>query len=554
MQERKSLPGPRSLAVAFALIFTTVLALSQAPVAGPVAKPVACSVHTTPASPADVALANLDFPTAEKLYSKEREASSPAGDRAHLAWISTLLDEGKLDGAEQAAQEWSAKAPNNPWSKVALSLVQLRKGDILAPSAAIQSAFAADPCNSWVRAEFAHVLAIDGMVASSGKMMDEAHRLAPDDLQIELQWLTFPRVRVDDLTQFIARSDFLTSDQRAILESLRDRNHQFTAAPCRLVTPLQSTSVPYRAIQNGPNAPIYWGLDVGFNGKSKRLEIDTGKSGLIVNKDTAESLHLPTQTYQTVTSTGHPTNAVVAKVNSIKIGELEFSDCTVKVVETSIARGPDGVIGTDVFHDFLLTLDYPGHSVKVSSLPPVLGAPQTAESLYAGDASSEPDSHDRYVDPSMQTWVKAFRQGSQLSVLVSIDKGPQHLFRLATGAQLDWVSPAEPHQVQTLQRDDGGGFPVNGLTRLNRLVKVDRTGQVDLYFGGLMLHEQAGMISFNGHNYPGGDLLGVYGILGQQSLELMTLSIDYRDSLVRFEYDPKRIVRCGPGINMPGCF
>jgi len=505
-------------------------------------------------SPGDIALANLEFTKAEELYAKEREETGAEGDRAHVAWIRVLLDERKLDEADKAAKEWAAAAPTDPWSLQALSQVQLREGDVPAAAGTIQAAYAADPCNAWVRAEYAHILTINSMNASAKKMMDAAHALAPDDLQIEMQWLTLSTTHAAELDEFLKRSSFLTERQRDILDGLKDHFAQANTNTCRLLSPLKTTSIPYRAIQNGPNADVFWGLDVGFNGKQARMAIDTSARGLTLTQTAASTLHLSIQQAQTASVTGTSMDVAFAQVKSLKIGDLEFADCNVRIVE-KIVGSADGMIGGSIFQNFLLTLDFPGHVLKLGQLPALPGVAED-HSLNFSDTEDVSTPRDRYVDPSMKDWVRPFRLGPQLLVPVSLNKGPRHLFLISTATQYDSVSSAEPHHVEQLVRNNGNGLAAGSRSTFGAhifSVKVDRSLPSELYFSNIHVSETDGMNSID-TSKMGMNQLGIYGILGAQALHNLTLTIDYRDSLLRFDYDPKRVAHCNPGINLPDCY
>ena len=55
--------------------------------------------------------------------------------------------------------------------------------------------------------------------------------------------------------------------------------------------------------------------------------------------------------------------AYTAYADSIRIGDSEFQNCDVEVVDSRYMLGTDGLIGMDVFSKFLVTLDYPGRKL-----------------------------------------------------------------------------------------------------------------------------------------------------------------------------------------------
>jgi hypothetical protein len=46
----------------------------------------------------------------------------------------------------------------------------------------------------------------------------------------------------------------------------------------------------------------------------------------------------------------------------------------------------------------------------------------------------------------------------------------------------------------------------------------------------------------------------ISGFIGAPTLHQLTMSIDYRDYLIHFTFDPKRLYRCVPGMAMADCY
>jgi len=103
-------------------------------------------------------------------------------------------------------------------------------------------------------------------------------------------------------------------------------------------------------------------LEAKLNGRSARLEIDTGADGLVVSHSAAEHAHLKSFSQTQMTGVGDQADKLgyTAYADSIRIGNLEFQDCTVRVLDSKSGLDEvDGLIGMDVFSHFLVTLDYP---------------------------------------------------------------------------------------------------------------------------------------------------------------------------------------------------
>ena len=62
------------------------------------------------------------------------------------------------------------------------------------------------------------------------------------------------------------------------------------------------------------------------------------------------------------------------------------------------------------------------------------------------------------------------------------------------------------------------------------------------------------VVAFDSPQISKGLGMEVSGFIGAPTLHQLTVSIDYRDNLVHFAYDPKRIRRCVDGLNIADCY
>jgi hypothetical protein len=84
-------------------------------------------------------------------------------------------------------------------------------------------------------------------------------------------------------------------------------------------------------------------------------------------------------------------NAYIGVANSIKVGELEFKNCPVEVMERRSVADEDGLIGADVFEDFLVYIDFPNEKLKLSELPKRPGQPEPKLALKSEDDDPDED-------------------------------------------------------------------------------------------------------------------------------------------------------------------
>ena len=114
-----------------------------------------------------------------------------------------------------------------------------------------------------------------------------------------------------------------------------------------------------------------YGLLVKINDRNQRLLLDTGASGILINRRAAEKAGLKrvsTVQFAGIGEKGRQ-DAYLAVADQIRIGELEFRDCVVTVSEKSMGLDGDGLIGGDVFSSYVVDIDIPADMLRLSPLP-----------------------------------------------------------------------------------------------------------------------------------------------------------------------------------------
>ena len=115
-----------------------------------------------------------------------------------------------------------------------------------------------------------------------------------------------------------------------------------------------------------------------------------------------------------------------------------------EVSEKRSIIGDDGLIGADVFSDYLITIDFLWQKLKLQELPRRPGDPEGEATLVSRDTADDEGAsrhapQDRYVSPDMQAYTKVFRFGHELGPYAS------------AGANLF------PHSVAVLRHSDKFG-------------------------------------------------------------------------------------------------
>jgi len=222
----------------------------------------------------------------------------------------------------------------------------------------------------------------------------------------------------------------------------------------------------------------------------------------------------------------------------------------------------DGLIGMDVLSQFLVTLDFPMRKLVLGPLPvrpgetaakaPVLrtdsgdadagedaddSAAKAQAAAPAAEQAAAPVVHgpfDRYIAPEMKDYTPVYRVGHDLILPASLNAKAIKLFIMDTGAWATTISPEAAREVSKLHSDDS---KVKGIS--GEVHKVYTTDDITFRFAHLSQHAY-GVYSFDTSHISKNTGLEISGFIGANTLKMLTIHIDYRDGLVKFDYDPNR--------------
>ncbi|HEX9200375.1 MAG TPA: aspartyl protease family protein [Acidobacteriaceae bacterium] len=512
-----------------------------------------CTIdHRTPSEP-EKALRARRFADAERLFG-EALTAAPASSDAMAGLVRTTLAEDKLPEALALAIKFDKEHPSDPVLIDALGEVRFRRGEVQEAANAFIQSNKLDPCNGLTHFDVARYLNLSGMYLSSQRQLEIAHTLSPDNPQIERRWRTthaIPRTpdqQLAFLRERVANAPPSMTDEvkegiQAAIKGIETREK----GSCQLVSPVQETKLPIVPISNGvaqTQEDIQGaGLDVLFNGKRKRLEIDTGASGILLSRSAARNAGLVPELEIKSGGIGDEglASAFVTHVDDIKVGSMEFKNCMVQVLEKSSALDIDGLIGPDVFRDYLVTLDIPGREVRIGPLPKRPDeAPSKPTGLATSDVEETPLSiadraKDPYVAPEMKDWTPVFRAGHDLIFPTMIGNAPVKLFMMDTGAQHGMITPAAAREVTHVSGNTD--MRVRGINgEVKNVMVADR---VTITFARVqqMLPDMTAYDSSMLAHTAG---VEISGLIGFPTLRELVISIDYRDNLVHVVYDPKK--------------
>ena len=526
------------------------------------AQQIACSLQRPSTEAAAVAFRQGDFSKAFELYFSTAR-NNPHDMQAIAGQVRSLLQEGQISEASELTENSLAENPASAELLTAMGEIRLRQGRLAEAADAYQTSLKFDPCLARTRYDWYQLLWIESMRASGYQQLKAAYKLDPDDPDIHLSWIERLPLsqRIQQIDDYLEKTADIPAGQQ---HSLKEYVSQLRAAAatknggCRLAShSVTETSLPLE----GMAADIYhrangMGFEINVNHKANaELELDTGLSGILLNRDTAEKAGLVPVTSDTISGIGDQKSmsGYWAYADDLRIGSLEFKDCLVEVSNTPSIVGKDGLIGADVFENYHVKLDFPAHQMTLSQLPPIPGEQaERGASLNASgvgnttpDASSPDPAHgpaapapaihylDRYIGPEMQLWSPFARVGHQIFINGELKDKKPRLFLLDSGSSVSILSIPAAESAGSVHSDTQ-----DSLTGLSgRVANLYTEGGVDLDFARLRAPlKDVLVISMDGLSTESG--VEVSGIIGLQTLRDLTVDIDYRDGLIHVVYDP----------------
>lgn len=527
------------------MIFRRCLAVPALVALLPVAsRAVECSIaQPHPLTPAQVAMISGRLVDAESLYRADL-ATNPNNEESTAGLVRALLAEQKVDDAAAAVQPALTKDPQSPVLLTALAAVEHRQGLPWEEEKTLNTAQANGICYAPLHLALANYFRFNSYYATSLRQIEMAHQLDPYDPQIWRTWMHAlpPAQRIDELKKFLATNRGDINEVRgAKVELAMLENEAGNGANCQLVSKTIGTDIPFTPIMFNPEFVSAWGLEVAFNGKKSHLVIDTGASGLYINNALAKKAGLKLLMRTEVGGIGDngAQSGYVAVADSIKIGGMEFRNCIVQVSDRRNVVGNDGLIGMNVFSHFAVTLDFPWRKLTLGPLPPypsTAAAPAELNTTAQGQSpSTNSGPHDRYVAPEMSDWMKVYRTGHDLIVPGMINRKNLGLFVIDTGAQMSSLTPKAASAVTKILADES--MSIHGIE--GTVKKVYYANDVEIRFGNLeRKNERLPVFDLSGVSEGAGTEIS--GMLGEDTLGLLVVHIDYRDGLMKFEYSADR--------------
>jgi len=491
---------------------------------------------------------------------------------AQVGLVRAMLRQQKIDEALDAVNTALAAQPNSAALLAAKGDVQFRRAEMADAEGSYLAAKKLDPREVRAYLGLARLYRSYSLYLKAYDQLRIAHEIAPDDIEVQRAWLNMlPRKeRLAAMEAYLSGphpdDEEETKWMTEYVEFLKATADKPIHA-CRLVSKVEQTETKLETMY-GPDAHRMRGigLSVKLNDRNVHLLLDTGAGGIMVSNKVAEKARLNRISavhYGGIGDKGLQ-SGYTAVADHIRIGELEFQDCVVSVSDKGSVADEDGLIGADVLGAYLIDIDLPGMRLKLSPLPKRpedTVAPKSLNSEGEEQANAEQKEgsvneqtskeqkspppiskpaqrlpKDRYIAPEMADWTRVFRFGHSILVPTNVNDSKPMLFGLDTGAFNNILSVRAGRQVGKVSSDDR--LRVRGLN--GEVKNVYSSDKATLRFGHLR-QPNLEIVTLDLSSLSRHTGTEVSGFLGFAMLRLLEVELDYRDGLVNFKYDPKRV-------------
>jgi hypothetical protein len=191
------------------------------------------------------------------------------------------------------------------------------------------------------------------------------------------------------------------------------------------------------------------------------------------------------------------------------------------VSDTPFPDKADGIIGTDIFASYLVTLDFRSKRLTLAPLPPQPGLlPE-----------------DRSIPPELKGSIPVYHRRQYLLLPVTLNKKSRKLFVLGSGMPYTAMSAEAAHSVSNLQVN----FTNSAQTASGAKEEFYRD-KFDLQLANLPLIQHRRIVEFDLSAIDQNAGIQVAGVLGGDILHSLVLHLDYRDGLVKFDLADRELV------------
>ncbi len=458
-------------------------------------------------------------------------AGDPKDPALEAALLSVLVYQDRVDNAADLANADAQNFPQSPEVLAARGEFAFYMGDMPAAETLFKSALRIKDETARAYYGLYRIYYAASMYKSARLFCLRAHALDPGDALITRSFIYYlvPEKRHDMLPDFISSHPwFYGPRQQQAVETGTGLKEEINGRKLfEPDGPRQEVTIPLVVMFAHTQAgaiPRGVGIKVSIgDNKPFSVLLDTGASGITLKQsaiDRAGLTHVGSSELAGIGDKG-TRKTFFAVADSCAFGALKFKACVIQATEgkRGLTETDDGLIGADVFSDYIVTLDFQKRVIHLVPLP---------------ERPPNPQGYNREPLPSEAGFTPVFRFGHRLEVSTTVNDKATGLFLLDTGASRSNIDSTFGRLTTKVHRDST--LRIYGVS--GEVKDVFEASKAELQFARFR-QKNLGITAIDlNTGYFGHEDCRMDGILGLPLLVMFRLSIDYRNGLVNFDYTP----------------
>ena len=439
--------------------------------------------------------------------------------------VRALIADKRPAEAKVEADNGFAKWPDAAAVMTARGMVHFRMGELSGAEEFFRRAVNKAGGFTYARVGMGAVFRAVSMQESATSMTEMAIREAPDDPALMLQMADGARDReghLSWLSKAYERMEPSTEAAKDLAAHIEADQAMGDRTGSRLTSPYANYEIPLLDAYKNYDTRKYVRAVINGN-KPVRLLLDSCASGITLAESYAkkyglEQLNVHNAGELRGIGDKKPMPLFRYRADSVQAGGVTYANRTVTVARRLTTDDEAGVIGTDVFDDFVITMDFPRRKLYLRTYE--------EETLPPGDRPIEASG------PPRPGFFRFFRFGHLLMIPVLVGKEMKRgLFLIDTGAASILLSyEFGKSNLFKVKKTDAKLSGAQGT--------VDRAytaENIELTFGGFK-YPSSTLWSFETKKLSDSIGAEMSGILGMRILSQLEVTIDYRRGAARFLY------------------
>jgi tetratricopeptide (TPR) repeat protein len=459
-------------------------------------------------------------------------AKDPGTVEPSILLAETLIAGERFDEAQEAVEAALTKHPSDTGLERLLGDLLYREGRIFDADKAYKAAIKTDPKNARAIYGISRVFEASCLRKKAFEMLRVAHAIDYHDPRIADAFYSVDRrsqAAIARMETELARQD--TADGKA--DQALSRVLKLWIAEAKALDGKPEFEVPSAGQQY--RIPLGRAMDgrrltgatlpVRINDAKTGLRFDTGAGGITLGSRFAvrAGIQRLADTEMAGIGNGAPVKGWVGYAPSIRIGTLEFRNCIVDVSEKGSVDDSGGLIGSDIFREFLIKINWTGQSLDLDPLP---GPAWDGHALV-----------DRYEGPELagSSQMLIIRHHLLIPTLISETTKTEQtpaLFLFDTGSNLNMISTKLAPEIT--QVHDTDSVRVHGIS--GKVKMVYEADKIVVQFA-TFRQQIREITSFDLRGFSRGAGAEIGGIMGLPLIGMFdSVTLDYRDGRIKFDY------------------